>query len=47
MKKSYIIIGVVVVVMLAAIGIYAAINSNFQSKKQSTERKFNKYRRNN
>ena len=37
MKKSYIIIGVVVVVMLAAIGIYAAINSNFQSKKQSKE----------
>ena len=31
MKKSYIIIGVVVVVMLAAIGIYAVINSNSQS----------------
>ena len=41
MKKSYIIIGVVVVVMLAAIGIYAAINSNFQSKKQSKENSTN------
>ena len=37
MKKSYIIIGVVVVVMLAAIGIYAVINSNSQSKKQLEE----------
>ena len=46
MKKSYIIIGVVVVVMLAAIGIYAVINSNSQSKKK-IGRKFNKYRRNN
>ena len=34
MKKSYIIIGVVVIVMLVAIGIYAVINSNSQSKKQ-------------
>ena len=41
MKKSYIIIGVVVVVMLAAIGVYAAINSNFQSKKQSKENSTN------
>ena len=41
MKKSYIIIGVVVVVMLVAIGIYAAINSNFQSKKQSKENSTN------
>ena len=41
MKKSYIIIGVVVVVMLAAIGIYAAINSNSQSKKQSKENSTN------
>ena len=41
MKKSYIIIGVVVVVMLAAIGIYAVINSNFQSKKQSKENSTN------
>ena len=37
MKKSYIIIGVVVVVMLAAIGIYAVINSNSKSKKQLEE----------
>lgn len=41
MKKSYIIIGVVVVVMLAAIGIYATINSNSQSKKQSKENSTN------
>ena len=41
MKKSYIIIGVVVVVMLAAIGIYAVINSNSQSKKQSKENSTN------
>lgn len=41
MKKSYIIIGVVVVVMLAAIGIYAAINSNSQSKKQLEENSTN------
>lgn len=41
MKKSYIIIGVVVVVMLAAIGIYAVINSNFQSKKQLEENSTN------
>ena len=41
MKKSYIIIGVVVVVMLAAIGIYVVINSNSQSKKQSKENSTN------
>lgn len=41
MKKSYIIIGVVVVVILATIGIYAAINSNFQSKKQLEENSTN------
>lgn len=41
MKKSYIIIGVVVIVMLVAIGIYAVINSNFQSKKQSKENSTN------
>ena len=41
MKKSYIIIGVVVVVMLAAIGIYAVINSNSQRKKQSKENSTN------
>ena len=41
MKKSYIIIGVVVVVMLAAIGIYAVINSNSQSKKQPKENSTN------
>ena len=41
MKKSYIIIGVVVVVMLAAIGIYAVINSNSQSKKQLEENSTN------
>lgn len=41
MKKSYIIIGVVVVVMLAAIGIYAAINSNSQSKRQLEENSTN------
>ena len=41
MKKSYIIIGVVVIVMLAAIGIYAVINSNSQSKKQSKENSTN------
>lgn len=41
MKKSYIIIGVVVIVMLAAIGIYAAINSNSQSKKQLKENSTN------
>lgn len=41
MKKSYIIIGVVVVVMLATIGIYAAINSNSQSKKQLEENSTN------
>lgn len=46
MKKSYIIIGVVVIVMLVAIGIYAVINSNF-SKQKTIGRKFNKYRRNN
>ena len=40
MKKSY-IIGVVVVVMLAAIGIYAVINSNSQSKKQLEENSTN------
>lgn len=34
MKKSYIIIAVVVVIMLIAIGIYAVINNNFQNKKQ-------------
>lgn len=41
MKKSYIIIGIVVIVMLAAIGIYAVINSNSQSKKQSKENSTN------
>lgn len=41
MKKSYIIIGVVVVVMLAAIGIYAVINTNSQSKKQLEENSTN------
>ena len=41
MKKSYIIIGVVVVVMLAAIGIYAVINCNSQSKKQLEENSTN------
>ena len=41
MKKSYIIIAVVVVIMLAAIGIYAVINSNSQSKKQSKENSTN------
>ena len=41
MKKSYIIIGVVVVVMLAAIGIYAVINSNSQSKKKLEENSTN------
>ena len=41
MKKSYIIIGVVVVVMLAAIGIYVVINSNSQSKKQLEENSTN------
>ena len=41
MKKSYIIIGVVVVVMLAAIGIYAVINSNSQSKIQLEENSTN------
>ena len=41
MKKSYIIIGVVVVVMLVAIGIYAVINSNSQSKKQLEENSTN------
>ena len=41
MKKSYIIIGVVVVVMIAAIGIYAVINSNSQSKKQLEENSTN------
>ena len=41
MKKTYIIIGVVVVVMLAAIGIYAVINSNSQSKKQLEENSTN------
>ena len=41
MKKSYIIIGMVVIVMLAAIGIYAVINSNSQSKKQLEENSTN------
>ena len=41
MKKSYIIIGVVVVVMLAAIGIYAVINTNSQIKKQLEENSTN------
>ena len=41
MKKSYIIIGVVVIVMLDAIGIYAVINSNSQSKKQLEENSTN------
>ena len=41
MKKSYIIIGMVVIVMLVAIGIYAVINSNSQSKKQSKENSTN------
>ena len=41
MKKSYIIIGMVVIVMLAAIVIYAVINSNSQSKKQSKENSTN------
>lgn len=41
MKKSYIIIGVVVIVMLAATGIYAVINSNSQSKKQLEENSTN------
>lgn len=41
MKKSYIIIGVVVIVMLVAIGIYAVINSNSQSKKQLEENSTN------
>lgn len=41
MKKSYIIIGVVVIVMLVAIGIDAVINSNSQSKKQLEENSTN------
>ena len=41
MKKSCIIIGVVVIVMLVAIGIYAVINSNSQSKKQLEENSTN------
>ena len=41
MKKSYIIIGVVGIVMLVAIGIYAVINSNSQSKKQLEENSTN------
>ena len=41
MKNSYIIIGVVVIVMLVAIGIYAVINSNSQSKKQLEENSTN------
>lgn len=41
MKKSYIIIGMVVIVMLAVIGIYAVINSNSQSKKQLEENSTN------
>ena len=41
MKKSYIIIGVVVIVMLVAIGLYAVINSNSQSKKQLEENSTN------
>ena len=41
MKKSYIIIGMVVIVMLVAIGIYAVINSNSQSKKQLEENSTN------
>lgn len=41
MKKSYIIIGVVVIVMLVAIGIYAVINSNSQSKRQLEENSTN------
>ena len=41
MKKSYIIIGMVVIVMLVAIGIYSVINSNSQSKKQSKENSTN------
>lgn len=41
MKKSYIIIGVVVIIMLVAIGIYAVINSNSQSKKQLEENSTN------
>ena len=41
MKKSYIIIGVVVIVMLVAIGIYAVININSQSKKQLEENSTN------
>lgn len=41
MKKSYIIIGVVVIVMLVAIGIYAVINSNSQSKKKLEENSTN------
>ena len=41
MKKSYIIIGVVVIVMLVAIGIYSVINSNSQSKKQLEENSTN------
>ena len=35
MKKSYIIIGMVVIVMLAVIGVYAIINNNSQNKKQT------------
>ena len=41
MKKADIIIGAVVIVMLAAIGIYAVINSNSQSKKQLEENSTN------
>ena len=41
MIKSYIFIGVVVIVMLVAIGIYAVINSNSQSKKQLEENSTN------
>ena len=41
MKKSYIIIGMVVIVKLVAIGIYAVINSNSQSKKQLEENSTN------
>lgn len=41
MKKSYIIIAVVVVIMLAPIGVCAIINNNSQNKKQSKENSTN------
>ena len=47
MKKSYIIIGVVVIVMLVAIGIYAVINSNSQTNIEGTTNTENSTKENN